>query len=129
MGRRGKSGIRSSHILNLLVLGVLLLLSACGANRNSNPTFETEDIQIITMELEGSFQGRDVFIQNPMMDDGFCIKYIEVNGLRVKDSGGVQQTAIQIGLTSLELDTGEVVKINIYHRSDCRPHVLNPVVH
>ena len=81
------------------------------------------------MKLEGTFQGKDLFVQNPMTIDGGCTEYVEVNGIRVLDSIDVQQTAYQIDLKSLDLDTGDVVKIKIYHRSDCKPKLLNPVVH
>ena len=114
-------------ILHLLIS--LALLTACGTSRNSENKDEAAIVNMNPIVLEGAYQGKNLYVQNPMTQDGWCAVYVEVNGVKVLDSLDVQKTAFEIDLKSLGIEQGGAVQIRIYHQSDCMPKVLNPEVH
>lgn len=75
--------------------------------------------------LEGTFQGKNVFVQNPYSSDGvgFCVQKVEVNGAEV--SSKIDASAFEIDLMALGLKEGDEVSIRIVHKSDCLPKILN----
>ncbi|MES2566238.1 MAG: hypothetical protein V4565_05195 [Bacteroidota bacterium] len=78
--------------------------------------------------LEGKFQNKNVFIQNAFGSNGvgFCATEIKVNGKITMDE--VNSSSFEIDLTALNIKPGQKVVIEISHKSDCVPVVLNPEV-
>lgn len=78
--------------------------------------------------LEGKFQNKNVFIQNAFGANGvgFCATEIKVNGQITTDE--VNSSAFEIDLTAMNIKPGQKVVIEISHKSDCVPVVLNPEV-
>lgn len=78
--------------------------------------------------LEGKFQNKNVFIQNAFGANGvgFCATEIKVNGKITTDE--VNSSAFEIDLTAMNIKAGQKVVIEISHKSDCVPVVLNPEV-
>jgi hypothetical protein len=78
--------------------------------------------------VEGKFQNKNIFIQNSFGANGvgFCATEIKVNGKITTDE--VNSSAFEIDLTAMNIKSGQKVIIEISHKSDCIPVVLNPEV-
>jgi hypothetical protein len=76
--------------------------------------------------LNGIYQGSDVYVQNPFSGQGvsFCVFEVEVNGKVTSDE--VNSSAFAIDMKVMGLEIGDPVEINIKHKEDCEPRVLNP---
>ncbi len=76
--------------------------------------------------LEGVYQGKDVYIQNPFSDEGvgFCIYEVLVNGLVTSDE--VNSSAFAVDLSMYEFSNGDEVIITIRSKADCSPRIINP---
>lgn len=80
------------------------------------------------LSLEGHYQGKSLFVQNPEDEDGFgfCVTKVSVNGNPIIES--VQKAAFEIGFEDLNLKIGDPVFIVLEHGPGCKPKVLNPEV-
>ncbi len=80
------------------------------------------------LSFEGSYQGKNLYVQNPETEDGFgfCATKVTVNGDVMP--GGVSRHAFEINFSLFNLKVGEAVFIVIYHDDECKPKVLNPEV-
>lgn len=81
-----------------------------------------------TLVLNGNFQGKNLFVQNPMNASGvgFCTIKVLVNGNVTTDEW--TSSAYEIDLTLHKLKVGDEVEIKIVHKEGCKPKVLNPEV-
>lgn len=78
--------------------------------------------------VEGKFQNKNIYIQNSFGGSGvgFCATEIKVNGKITTDE--VNSSAFEIDLAAMNIKPGQKVIIEISHKSDCMPVVLNPEV-
>jgi hypothetical protein len=78
--------------------------------------------------LEGNYQGKNLYVQNPFASSGvgFCAKEVTVNGQVTTDE--VNSSAFEIDFKNLGLKVGDKVVVKIEHSDDCTPKVLNPEV-
>lgn len=78
--------------------------------------------------VEGKFQNKNLFIQNSFGSNGvgYCATEIKVNGKITTDE--VNSSAFEIDLAAMNIKPGQKVVIEISHKSDCTPVVLNPEV-
>jgi hypothetical protein len=78
--------------------------------------------------LEGTYQGKNVYVQNPFASSGvgFCVYEVRVNDKLATDEVG--SSAFEIDLRNYDLKIGDAVAIKIFHKDDCKPKVLNPEV-
>lgn len=78
------------------------------------------------MQLEGVYQGKDLYVQNPMAGDfkGFCVQEVYVNEQKMAEK--LQTSAFVVRLSHLQV--GEHVSIRFVHKPGCQPRVLNPQV-
>ncbi len=78
--------------------------------------------------LEGNYQGKPLYVQNPFASGGvgFCVTEVRVNGNITTDE--LTSSAFEIDLKSHKLNVGEKVEVKIFHKADCKPKVLNPEV-
>lgn len=78
--------------------------------------------------LEGNYQGKNLYIQNPFAGSGvgFCVTDIRVNGTVTTDE--ILSSAFEIDFRNLQLKIGDKVEVKITHKDDCKPKVLNPEV-
>lgn len=76
--------------------------------------------------VEGKFQNKNIYIQNSFASNGvgFCATEIKVNGKITTDE--VNSSAFEIDLAAMNIKPGQRVTIEISHKSDCIPVVLNP---
>ncbi|MCI5057340.1 MAG: T9SS type A sorting domain-containing protein [Flavobacteriales bacterium] len=81
-----------------------------------------------TIILEGNYQGKNIYVQNPFSGTGvgFCTFEVKVNGNVTTDE--INSSAFEIDLANFQLSLGEKVVVVIKHRDDCKPKVLNPEV-
>lgn len=80
------------------------------------------------LSIEGSYQGKNLYVQNPEDEDGFgfCATKVTVNGEIMP--GGVNQSAFEINFAIFGIKIGEPVFIVIECNAGCKPKVLNPEV-
>lgn len=78
--------------------------------------------------VEGKFQSKNIYIQNSFggSGTGYCATEIKVNGRITTDE--VNSSAFEIDLAAMNIKPGQRVVIEISHKSDCMPVVLNPEV-
>jgi hypothetical protein len=81
-----------------------------------------------TIVLEGNYQGKNLYVQNPFAGSGvgFCTYEVTVNGDVTTDE--INSSAFEVDFTNFQLQIGEKVVVAIKHKDDCRPKVLNPEV-
>jgi hypothetical protein len=80
------------------------------------------------MLIEGTYQGENIYVQNPFASSGvgFCVTNVLINGQQSIDE--INSSAFEIDFSSYELLKGSSVKIKIEYKEDCSPRVLNPDV-
>jgi hypothetical protein len=80
------------------------------------------------LSLEGHYQGKNLFIQNPEDEDGFgfCVTGASVNGESVSD--GIESSAFEINFEEFNIKIGDPVFIVLDHGIGCKPKILNPEV-
>lgn len=80
------------------------------------------------LSVEGTYQGKNLYVQNPIDNDGFgfCATKVTVNGDIMP--GGTSQAAFEIDFGMFNIALGEPVFIVIEHNDGCRPKILNPEV-
>jgi len=85
-------------------------------------------VAIAALSIEGRYQGKNLYVQNPMNDEGFgyCATKVLVNGDVMP--GGTSVGAFEIDFSLFNIDIGEPVFIVIEHDNGCIPKILNPEV-
>src|SRR6185369_9372563 len=78
--------------------------------------------------LEGNYQGKNLYIQNPFGSGGvgFCVTEVKVNGNITTDE--INSSAFEVDMKPHKLNIGDKVEIKIFHKEDCKPKILNPEV-
>lgn len=78
--------------------------------------------------LEGNYQGKSLYVQNPFASGnvGFCVTEVKVNGNITTDE--INSSAFEIDLKSHKLHIGDKVEIKVMYKDGCKPKVLNPEV-
>lgn len=78
--------------------------------------------------LEGHYQGKNIYIQNPFSEAGvgFCVFEITVNDLVATDE--INSSAFEVDMNNFGLKLGDAVVVKIKHKDGCTPVVLNPEV-
>lgn len=81
-----------------------------------------------TIVLEGNYQGKNIYVQNPFSGTGvgFCTYEVRVNGDVSTDE--INSSAFEIDLANFQFKIGDKLTIQIKHKDDCKPKVLNPEV-
>lgn len=81
-----------------------------------------------TLILEGNYQGKNIYVQNPNAASGvgFCVTEVLVNGNITTDE--LNMNAFEIDLKAQKLIIGQKLEIKIKHKEDCKPKILNAEV-
>lgn len=81
-----------------------------------------------TIVLDGHYQGKNIFVQNPFSEAGvgFCVYQVMVNDKISTDE--INSSAFEIDLDMYNFKIGDKVSIKILHKDGCSPKVLNPEV-
>ena len=86
------------------------------------------DVALSALSIEGTYQGKNLYVQNPIDDEGFgyCATKVTVNGDIMP--GGTGSGAFEIDFGIFNIALGEPVFIVIEHHDGCKPKILNPEV-
>lgn len=81
-----------------------------------------------TVVIEGHYQGKNLFIQNPFSEAGvgFCVFEVTVNDQIATDE--INSSAFEVDLGNFGLKVGDPIVVKIRHKDGCTPVVLNPEV-
>lgn len=76
--------------------------------------------------LEGNYQGKNLYVQNPFAGSGvgFCVYEVRVNDQVTTDE--INSSAFEVDFKNFQLKIGDKVEVKIMHKDDCKPKVLNP---
>jgi hypothetical protein len=76
--------------------------------------------------LEGNYQDKNIYVQNGYAGNGvgFCTYEVTINGKTTTDE--VNSSAFEIDFTAFKLKPGTPVIVEIKHKDDCSPKVINP---
>ncbi len=88
--------------------------------------FYTQLLLSQELTLKGVYQGQNLFIINPTINDSYCVNSVYVNDSISKDE--IFSNAFEINFDLLKIDTGSVVNIKISHKEGCMPIVINSEV-
>lgn len=82
--------------------------------------------QSATIVIEGNYLGRNIYIQNGLAGSGigFCSYMVRINGRVCTDE--INSSAYEIDFTQFDIVMGAPVTVEIMHKDDCKPRVLNP---
>lgn len=79
------------------------------------------------IKLEGTYNGKNLFVQNPFSSGaGYCTSKILINGKNFNFS--LNSSAFEINFAEFNINSGDKIKIEIFHQNSCVPKVLNPEV-
>ena len=80
------------------------------------------------IKLDGIFQGKNLYVQNPFTSSGvgFCVIEVLVNGKMTTDE--INSSAFEVDLSVFQFNVGDKITIVIKHKENCTPKVLNPEV-
>lgn len=75
-----------------------------------------------TYTLDGTYQGENIYVQNPFNNstNTFCITEVFINDVPYTE---INSAAFEISLTNFE--TGQYVEIRVEYKDNCRPRILN----
>ena len=81
-----------------------------------------------TIVMEGHYQGKNIFIQNPFSEAGvgFCVFEVTVNDQIATDE--INSSAFEVDMNNFGLKVGDAVVLKVRHKDGCTPVVLNPEV-
>lgn len=81
-----------------------------------------------TIVLEGNYQGKNLFVQNPISEAGvgYCVYQVMVNDVQATDE--INSSAFEIDLGNYGLRQGDPVVVKVLYKDGCLPMVLNPEV-
>ncbi len=82
--------------------------------------------QDIEYTVTGEYQGKNIYVQNPLSKDkvNFCTSEVYLNERLVNSAP--KTSAFEINLSKLKI--GDPVFIKIVHKEGCRPKIINPQV-
>jgi len=85
-------------------------------------------VAMANLSVEGRYQGKNLYVQNPIDDEGFgyCATKVIINGDIMPGATSIGAFEIDFSLFNIEL--GEPVFIVIEHHDGCQPKILNPEV-
>lgn len=81
-----------------------------------------------SVSYRGVYQGKDLFIMNPMLGEGenYCVNKVTVNGAIFDDE--LNSSAFKIALDHMGLDYGEAYEVILTYDGNCSPTLVNPEV-
>ena len=75
--------------------------------------------------IEGSYQGKNLYVQNPFAGSGvgFCVTEVQVNDQLTTDE--IQSSAFEIDFEPFQFKAGDKVVVKIKYKDDCKPKIVN----
>ncbi|MFW6043152.1 MAG: hypothetical protein ACOCPW_02225 [Marinilabiliaceae bacterium] len=80
------------------------------------------------IELNGTYQGENIYVKNPYAESGvgFCVIEVQVNGMTTTDE--INSNSFEIDLSVFRFAIGDPVHISIEYKEGCKPTIVNPEV-
>jgi hypothetical protein len=80
------------------------------------------------IELRGTYQGENLYVQNPFAVSGvgFCVYEVTVNGMTTTDE--INSSAFEVDLSVFEFTIGDQISVSIRCKEGCTARVVNPEV-
>ena len=80
------------------------------------------------IELRGTYQGENLYVQNPFAASGvgFCVYEVTVNGMTTTDE--INSSAFEIDLTVFGFQVGDQITVTVKCKEGCTARILNPEV-
>jgi len=80
------------------------------------------------MVFRGVYQGKDLYIMNPMLERGldYCVTKVLINDMVYDEV--INSSAFRISFEAVGLEFGEAYEIVLKHKSNCKPTLVNPEV-
>lgn len=124
----------------LLPARLLSLILVAGVSIFFSPLCFAQKLDTISAKqpcliLQGNYKGENIYIQNPFAGKGlnFCVTSVFVNRTKIDTIKyprfEMYTNAFEIDLKGMGFKIGDTLYIQIYHKQDCRPKVLNPCMH
>jgi len=81
-----------------------------------------------SMSIEGYYQGKNLYVQSALCNDGFgyCATKVTVNGKIMP--GQIENGAFEINFENFNMKIGQPLFIVIEHNDGCQPKIINPEV-
>lgn len=78
--------------------------------------------------ISGIYQGKDLYVKNPMTADGagYCVFEVLVNGQPTEDQ--LNSASFAVDLARWKLNPGDALEIVLRCKEDCEVKILNPEV-
>lgn len=102
-----------------------LIIIGCSESRK---LLKESTLKYELIELEGTYQGKNIYIKNVPLDTNYCVTSIFVNKTRFYAAEEIQFSAFEIQLDKLDLKKGDPLYIQLFHQKTCTPEILNPEV-
>jgi hypothetical protein len=80
------------------------------------------------IELNGIYQGENLYVKNPYAETGvgFCVFEVMVNGMTTTDE--INSNAFEVDVTVYRFRIGDPLQVTIRYKDGCQPSVVNPEV-
>ena len=80
------------------------------------------------IELEGTYQGENLYVNNPYAATGvgFCVYEVMVNGTTTTDE--INSNSFEVDFSVFRFAMGDPVNVTIRYKEGCEPSVINPEV-
>lgn len=89
--------------------------------------------QIITVfvfaqdvSIDGIYSGKNLFVLNPSVGEGFCVTEVRVNGKKTRDE--VNSNSFEIDFSLMNIEEGRNVHVQIFQKANCKPSIINPEI-
>ncbi|MEW6772756.1 MAG: hypothetical protein AB1304_02010 [Bacteroidota bacterium] len=87
-------------------------------------TYSSRSDEVKKLVIDGVYQQKNLYVQNYYSGSvGFCAIEVKVNGNITTDE--INSSAFEIDLSALNLKYGDKILVEIYHKKDCTPKILN----
>jgi len=80
------------------------------------------------IELRGTYQGENLYVQNPFAASGvgFCVYEVTVNGMTTTDE--INSSAFEIDLSVFGFISGNQITVSVKCKEGCTARIINPEV-
>ncbi|NVN93679.1 MAG: hypothetical protein HXX18_00205 [Bacteroidetes bacterium] len=76
--------------------------------------------------IDGIYCGKNLFVLNPSVGEGFCVTEVRVNGIKTHDE--VNSNSFEIDFSLMNIEKGMNVHVQIFHKTNCKPSIINPEI-
>jgi hypothetical protein len=75
------------------------------------------------INLDGIYNGKNLYVLNPGVGNGFCVTEIHVNGKKTRDE--INSNSFEIDFSQMDIKIGMNVHVRIFHQLNCKPVIVN----